>query len=352
MPLADPVVDILQRVPRFLTSDFMFTTTGVTPVSGFGRAKDRVELAVGATDWWVHDLRRTAASGMARLGVAPHVIEKVLNHKTGQISGVAAVYNRYGYETEKRDALARWAENLTKLRAWPSRHFGDTSATTTESAHQIRLRPAANLTGLALFPYGWKWSEFKIHGTDDQMPYEEEGKTLCRSAPVTPVGEAGAEAVRWARTFRKNQVRGELTRMISRQEVRYRLGQLRFPTAAKELGVRVDPNRQLDKHDFDRLDIEHSTVGIRLYSRTHIWIDAIDLIRNLIERTETRGRKAESDWRSIEIHARQFIERNGFPTTAAELERQLIRPDMVANEPNRGRLQAVIQQLRQEYALK
>jgi integrase len=112
VPLSTPVLEILAAVPRFAGSDFVFTTTGRTPVSGFGRVKQRMELAIGTRDWRVHDLRRTAASGMARLEVAPHVIEKILNHKTGEISGVAAVYNRYGYEKEKRDALERWAAHL------------------------------------------------------------------------------------------------------------------------------------------------------------------------------------------------------------------------------------------------
>jgi hypothetical protein len=52
---------------------------------------------------------------MARIGVDPHVIEKVLNHKSGIISGVAAVYNRYGYEKEKRIALHKWAEHLGRI---------------------------------------------------------------------------------------------------------------------------------------------------------------------------------------------------------------------------------------------
>jgi integrase len=110
VPLSDFVLRILREVPRFLHSDFVFTTSGRSPVSGFGRAKRRYEHALGASDWRVHDLRRTAASGMARLGIPPHVIEKVLNHRTGIISGVAAIYNRYGYIEEKRDALGRWGE--------------------------------------------------------------------------------------------------------------------------------------------------------------------------------------------------------------------------------------------------
>ncbi len=52
---------------------------------------------------------------MARVGVAPHVIEKVLNHVTGQISGVAAVYNRHAYTVEMREALELWAEHVRGL---------------------------------------------------------------------------------------------------------------------------------------------------------------------------------------------------------------------------------------------
>jgi integrase len=124
VPISAPVITTLAHVPRFLRSDFVFTTTGLSPASGFGRAKERVEQAVGSNDWWVHDIRRTVASGMARLAVLPHVIEKVLNHKTGEISGVAAVYNRYGYEREKREALERWAGWLTSLNTCVRTSYG------------------------------------------------------------------------------------------------------------------------------------------------------------------------------------------------------------------------------------
>ncbi len=93
VPLSPAALDILQNAPRFTGSDFVFTTTGTTPVSGFGRLKERIDGEVGFGNWRFHDLRRTAASGMARIGIAPHVIEKVLNYKTRVISGVAAVYN-------------------------------------------------------------------------------------------------------------------------------------------------------------------------------------------------------------------------------------------------------------------
>jgi integrase len=67
-----------------------------------------------STPWCLHDLRRTCASGMARLGVAPHVVEAVLNHKSGQVRGVAAVYNRYSYAAEKAAALDLWAEHVER----------------------------------------------------------------------------------------------------------------------------------------------------------------------------------------------------------------------------------------------
>ena len=66
-------------------------------------------------NWRLHDLRRTAASGMARLGQPVHVVESVLNHRDGAISGVAAIYNRYSYADEKRHALEAWARAIERL---------------------------------------------------------------------------------------------------------------------------------------------------------------------------------------------------------------------------------------------
>ncbi len=63
----------------------------------------------------LHDIRRTVASGMARLGIAPHVVERLLNHSTGTIRGVAAVYNRHSYAPEMRHAVDLWAAHITRL---------------------------------------------------------------------------------------------------------------------------------------------------------------------------------------------------------------------------------------------
>jgi integrase len=67
--------------------------------------------------WTLHDLRRTAVTGMAELGVAPHVVEAVVNHVSGHKGGIAGVYNRATYAAEKREALQRWADHVERLAA-------------------------------------------------------------------------------------------------------------------------------------------------------------------------------------------------------------------------------------------
>jgi integrase len=113
VPLSPLALEVLQMVPH--TGDYIFTTNGKTPISGFSRAKKRADKLSEITGWRLHDLRRTVASQMAKLGIAPHVVEKILNHSTGQISGVAAVYNRHAYTEEKRNALSIWARRLESL---------------------------------------------------------------------------------------------------------------------------------------------------------------------------------------------------------------------------------------------
>ena len=132
IPLTDAAQAVLKGIPRLAGSDLVFTTTGKTPISGYSNAKERLdstmlEIAseeISASDspqnsaippWRLHDIRRTAASGMARLGTPVHVIEAILNHRTGQVSGVAAIYNRHNYLPEKRKALEAWADYAAAL---------------------------------------------------------------------------------------------------------------------------------------------------------------------------------------------------------------------------------------------
>lgn len=115
VPLNEFALRLLRNMPRFPNCDWVFTTTQRGPINGFSKALRHVQTRSKTNDWRFHDLRRTAASGMARLAVAPHVVEKVLNHISGTISGVAAVYNRYGYDAERRDALDKWGDFIDDL---------------------------------------------------------------------------------------------------------------------------------------------------------------------------------------------------------------------------------------------
>ena len=116
VPLSDVVIKILKSLPRFLHSDYVFTTTGRTPVSGHGKYKYRLDEETGVSGWVFHDFRRTAASRMAKLEVSPYVVEKVLNHVSGTFAGVLGVYNQYGYDKEKRDALDKWADYVVNIK--------------------------------------------------------------------------------------------------------------------------------------------------------------------------------------------------------------------------------------------
>lgn len=115
VPLSEQALAVIRSVPRIDEEKMLFSTNGKRPVSGISKFKRRLDDASKITGWRLHDLRRTCASGMARLRVSPHVIEKVLNHLTGQISGLAAVYNRHGYAQEKREALTIWGSHVASL---------------------------------------------------------------------------------------------------------------------------------------------------------------------------------------------------------------------------------------------
>jgi integrase len=120
VPLPAPALDILRAIPRLDGSDFVLTTTGSAPISGFSKAKARLDRAsgVGLTDrdeWRVHDIRRSVTTFMAEMGIAPHVVDKLLNHVSGSIRGVAAVYNRHSYTDERRRALDAWDRRLAVI---------------------------------------------------------------------------------------------------------------------------------------------------------------------------------------------------------------------------------------------
>jgi integrase len=111
VPLVPTAVALIKTLPR-VHDKYVFPARGKkdNSASGFSRWKNELDGISGLSDWRIHDLRRTAASGMAGLQVAPHVIEKVLGHTTGVLGGVAGIYNRFAYLDEMRVALTRWAQ--------------------------------------------------------------------------------------------------------------------------------------------------------------------------------------------------------------------------------------------------
>jgi integrase len=111
--LSDQSIAVLKRAPK--RGLFPFSESGVRPFQAFSRAKRQLDMESDVNNWCLHDLRRTCVSGMARLGVAPHVADKILNHQAGTISGVAAVYQRHDFLSERKEALERWGTYVADI---------------------------------------------------------------------------------------------------------------------------------------------------------------------------------------------------------------------------------------------
>lgn len=146
VPLSTMAIAILDRLAgvtehqkaKWPTKGLVFTTTGLTPISGFSRAKKLLDAAmlklakaqaaeagdnddpdaVEIADWRIHDLRRTMATGFQKLGVRFEVTEATLNHVSGMSrAGVAGVYQQHDWKEEKREALEKWSQHCEKLLA-------------------------------------------------------------------------------------------------------------------------------------------------------------------------------------------------------------------------------------------
>ncbi len=114
VPLSPLAIEIIDDLPEFTKGDFMLTTTnGKKPVSGFSKMKATMDERSGVAGWRLHDLRRTARTGLAELGVPQIIAEKVLNHAERNV--LVKTYDRHEYAAEKRDALERWATRLREI---------------------------------------------------------------------------------------------------------------------------------------------------------------------------------------------------------------------------------------------
>ena len=123
LPVSTAMRDILRSLPRIEgKAGYVFTTNGKAPVSNFSKLKHNLDAAITAqnggtpiTHWTLHDTRRGAATGMARLGVQLPTVERLLNHRSGSFGGVAGIYQRHDFRAEMASALVLWAQHVLAL---------------------------------------------------------------------------------------------------------------------------------------------------------------------------------------------------------------------------------------------
>ena len=115
VPLSAPARALLNSLPTIENSDFVFTVTGKRGLSGWSKQKKRLDDIAKIEPWHTHDLRRTVATGLQKLGIALPVTESVLGHVSGSRSGIVGVYQTHTYEKEKAAALEAWAAHVMAL---------------------------------------------------------------------------------------------------------------------------------------------------------------------------------------------------------------------------------------------
>jgi integrase len=115
--LPPPALNIIEALPQ-TDRDHLFGDRAGDGFTSWSRGKVEIDRRlVGAVKqpWRVHDIRRSVATGMADIGIEPHIIEAALNHFSGHRRGVAGVYNRSSYDRAVKSALARWSEHVLAL---------------------------------------------------------------------------------------------------------------------------------------------------------------------------------------------------------------------------------------------
>jgi integrase len=119
--LSAPAKLLIAELPHIADCDFVFSTDGRKSITSWSRAKDKLDEASEVSGWRLHDIRRSVATGMAEIGIPPHIIEACLNHVSGHKAGVAGVYNKAAYATEKASALQAWGRYVSMLLNEPVR---------------------------------------------------------------------------------------------------------------------------------------------------------------------------------------------------------------------------------------
>jgi integrase len=139
VPLSGEVLALLSRLEKRSDRIHVFGS-GEGPFSGWSRCKRRLDQRCGVSGWRLHDIRRTVVTGMAEIGIQPHVIEAAVNHVSGHKAGVAGIYNRAAYSEDKRDALEAWSRHVKSIVAaeiWEQRVACSNHATPTNKIWRL-----------------------------------------------------------------------------------------------------------------------------------------------------------------------------------------------------------------------
>lgn len=122
VPLSSSTVAELNRIggADWPSQGYVITSNGQAPFSGYSKKKASFDQEMAdqgnpVADWRLHDLRRTCATGLQKLGVRIEITEAILNHASGVMSGIAKVYQRYDWKEEKREALQQWDDYLCTI---------------------------------------------------------------------------------------------------------------------------------------------------------------------------------------------------------------------------------------------
>jgi integrase len=115
IPLSAPARALIERQPHVTGRTYVFTSRGTSPVTSWAKAKTRLDSSIKIAPWRTHDLRRTTATGLQKIGVSLQTIEAVLGHTSGSRSGVVATYQRHSFDSEKRAALEAWGAHVMAL---------------------------------------------------------------------------------------------------------------------------------------------------------------------------------------------------------------------------------------------
>jgi integrase len=118
--LSDPVREIVRGMPKVNGNLFVFAGRDGKPIAAFNYAKAEIQTALSDAgivmpDWRFHDFRRAGVTMLATMGFAPHVCDRILNHITGTITGVAAIYQRSEFLNERKAALDAWAAAVLRV---------------------------------------------------------------------------------------------------------------------------------------------------------------------------------------------------------------------------------------------